>query len=152
HGDRTAVAGTKPVVLLFDRLDQRNSPAQQASVVLYKGRTLPSGALANINTDVNSEFPTVVTYPNVNEDAWTARALTESLWKQGVPKLSVLWMSDPDYSQHDSGPGSKKALRAIESCDHNLGVVLEALETKGARANTDVFVVSDHGFSTINHG
>src|SRR5262249_58669030 len=33
--------------------------------------------------------------------------------------------------------------------DENLAAVLTALEQRNARATTDVFVVSDHGFSTI---
>jgi arylsulfatase A-like enzyme len=41
------------------------------------------------------------------------------------------------------------ALAAIKSVDERLGTVLDALEKAGAREDTDVFVVSDHGFSTI---
>jgi arylsulfatase A-like enzyme len=40
-------------------------------------------------------------------------------------------------------------LAAIKSADENLSAMLSALDRKGARASTDVFVVSDHGFSTI---
>src|SRR4029453_13882380 len=38
---------------------------------------------------------------------------------------------------------------AIKSADENLAAVLAALDDHKARATTDVFVVSDHGFSTI---
>src|SRR4029077_2152403 len=41
------------------------------------------------------------------------------------------------------------ALAAIKSSDENLGRILSALDQKGLRESTDVFVVSDHGFSTI---
>ena len=40
-------------------------------------------------------------------------------------------------------------MAAIKSADENLGVVLSAVDKHNARATTDVFVVSDHGFSTI---
>jgi arylsulfatase A-like enzyme len=40
-------------------------------------------------------------------------------------------------------------MRAIESSDANLGNILAALGRRGLRGSTDVFVVSDHGFSTI---
>src|SRR5262249_14050685 len=65
---------------------------------------------------------------------------------------SVLWLSEPDAAQHRTAPGSKASLAAIKQSDQMLGIVLGALEKKGARAQTDVFVVSDHAFSTISHG
>src|SRR5262249_56578215 len=46
-------------------------------------------------------------------------------------------------------PGAPAALAAIKSADENLAAVLSALEGRKAQGTTDVFVVSDHGFSTI---
>jgi arylsulfatase A-like enzyme len=71
------------------------------------------------------------------------------LWKDGVPEFSLLWMSDPDFSQHNTAPGSPIALAALKSCDANLARMFAALDAKGVRDKTDVFVVSDHGFSTV---
>jgi predicted AlkP superfamily pyrophosphatase or phosphodiesterase len=85
-------------------------------------------------------------------DSWTTRALVRGLWRKGVPKYSLLWLSEPDSSQHDHGVGSEETLAALASSDNNLAQVLQALETKGVLEKTDVFVVSDHGFSTINRG
>src|SRR5207253_8320828 len=45
--------------------------------------------------------------------------------------------------------GSPEALAAIKTVDHDLAIVLGALEKKRVRDSTDIFVVSDHGFSTI---
>jgi predicted AlkP superfamily pyrophosphatase or phosphodiesterase len=83
-------------------------------------------------------------------DSWTTKALTRGLWKRGIPKYSLLWLSEPDASQHAAAVGSDEALAALESSDKNLAVVLKALEDKGILETTDVFVVSDHGFSTID--
>jgi arylsulfatase A-like enzyme len=58
-------------------------------------------------------------------------------------------LSEPDASQHHSGPGSPDALAAIRSCDARLATVLAELDRRGIRAETDIVVVSDHGFSTI---
>lgn len=148
-GFRTAVAGTKPVALLLDRAEERSSEAARASVDLFEGDATPAAALAPVLQAVGA-FPPVITFPNTAQDAWTTRALTEFLWKDSVPKYSVLWCSDPDYSQHDTAPGSEKVLGALKSDDDNLQRVLDALEAKGVRGKTDVFVVSDHGFSTIS--
>jgi len=58
-------------------------------------------------------------------------------------------MSQPDHSQHQTGPGSAQSLAAIRSDDANLARVIRALDAKRARDTTDIFVVSDHGFSTV---
>jgi len=77
------------------------------------------------------------------------KALTDLLWKDGMPGLSILWLGEPDLTQHESAPGAPAALGAIKSADKNLASVLSALDQRHARETTDVFVVSDHGFSTI---
>ena len=60
-------------------------------------------------------------------------------------------MSEPDDTQHKTAPGAPAALTAMKSSDENLGRVLAALDQHHARPTTDIFVVSDHGFSTIEH-
>ena len=66
-----------------------------------------------------------------------------------MPKFSLLWLSEPDYSQHETGPGSESSLAALKSSDSNLARVLAELDRRGLREKTDLFVASDHGFSTI---
>jgi predicted AlkP superfamily pyrophosphatase or phosphodiesterase len=85
-------------------------------------------------------------------DAWTTRALIHGLWRQGVPKYTLLWLSEPDASQHQSGVGSENAEAGLEQCDKNLALVLKALQNKGVLDRTDILVVSDHGFSTVDRG
>jgi hypothetical protein len=140
----TAVAGAKPVALLFDRAER--SDAKDGAVV-FAGRTLPP-ELADSLTNRYGPFP-AESAPKTARDDWTTLALVDSLWEDGVPDLSVLWMSEPDATQHATQPGSDRALQAIRNSDDNLARVLRALDEKGVRDSTDVLVVSDHGFSTI---
>ena len=85
-------------------------------------------------------------------DSWTTKALTRGLWRKTIPKYSLLWLSEPDAAQHAAGLGSEAAIAAMESSDKNLAAVLKTLEEKDAGENTDIFIVSDHGFSTIDRG
>jgi arylsulfatase A-like enzyme len=85
-------------------------------------------------------------------DAWTTRALVHGLWKDGVPKYSLLWLSEPDASQHESGVGSENADVGIGQSDQNLRLVIQALKDKGVFEKTDLLIVSDHGFSTVDRG
>jgi len=146
-GYRTAVAGTKQVALLQDYLQSRESEAAKHSAVCYVGKSLPAAAMDAIVAN-QGPYPVEVTFPNDKEDEWTAKALTENLWKEGLPAYSLLWLSEPDFSQHQTAPGSEMALNAIKSSDDRLATVLSAIDAKGARKETDVFIVSDHGFST----
>src|SRR5207244_3742858 len=96
-------------------------------------------------TDALGPFPS----GQLQRDTWTTKALTDVLWKDGVPALSILWLGEPDLTQHESAPGAPAALAAIKVSDENLASVLSALDRQKARETTDLFVVSDHGFSTI---
>ena len=160
-GGRTVIAAAKTVGLLLGRHVPRGSskPSESASplaegermkvrgsssVTLFAGKSLPGDALAPI-TDVLGPFPS----GHVQQDAWTTKAVTDFLLKDGVPTLSILWLGEPDLTQHESAPGAPAALTAIKSADENLAAVLSALDRQKARETTDLFVVSDHGFSTI---
>ncbi|CAN5440629.1 alkaline phosphatase family protein [soil metagenome] len=148
-GHWTAVAGSKPVTQFFDRARTRTSEAAKKSTVIYRGKVLPAEAAKRI-TDVVGPFPVRKTFPNESEDNWTTNALTNVLWQEEIPKFSVLWLSEPDLSEHETAPGAPTTLAAIKSSDQNLAKVLAALKTKNALTKTDILVVSDHGFSTVD--
>ncbi len=145
NGFKTAVAGTKPVALLHDRLDRA---ADFNSELIFEGRSLPTNALSQILRE-RGPFPKADA-TKIALDDWTTATLTENLWGKEMPRYSLLWLGEPDFSQHATGVGSGQSIAAIRSCDRNLGRVLQALEARGVREKTDVLVMSDHGFSTIS--
>jgi hypothetical protein len=101
---------------------------------------------------------------NVKQQQYFADAVTKvilpSFSADKKPFALVFWSRDPDGTQHyqgDSlnrltpginGPTSKAA---ITNADSNLKQILNYLNTNGLVANTDIFVIADHGFSTISH-
>jgi hypothetical protein len=142
-GGGTVIAAAKTVGLLLDRKAGTNSGAKR-NLTLFAGKSLPADLLFSISEKLGP-FPSA----HLQQDIWTTKALTDVLWKDGLPALSVLWLGEPDLTQHESAPGAPAALAAIKSADENLAAVLAALDQGNARGTTDVFVVSDHGFSTI---
>lgn len=150
-GGKTVVAGTKGVAMLWDRSWEGRTTDQPT---LYAGDTIPAavkdtlvGSYGPIPSSRDSRF-----FANEAQDHWTTRALIEKFWANGVPQLSVLWLSEPDFSQHGTGPGHKVAKAGLKSSDDCLGKVLAYLDTAKLRDVTDVIVTSDHGFSTVAQG
>src|SRR5438045_408948 len=141
-GGRTVIASAKTVGLLLDR--QADVETAKNCVTLFAGKSLPAEIIPSITATLGP-FPS----GHLQQDAWTTKALTDCFWKDGVPALSVLWLGEPDLTQHESAPGSPASIAAIKSSDENLAAMLAALDRQNARGTTDVFVVSDHGFSTI---
>lgn len=141
-GARSAIAAAKTVGLLLDR--HPNDTGADNSVTLFAGEALPRDA-RNAIAEKLGLFPSA----HPQNDSWTTKALINVLWKNGLPPFSILWLGEPDLTQHETTPGAPAAIAAIKSADENLGAVLSALDEQKARGTTDVFVVSDHGFSTI---
>ena len=78
------------------------------------------------------------------------RIFTEYVLPERQPAVSMLWLSEPDVSQHAHGVGSPEAVQAIGEADRHFGRLLAWLEERGLSSDTDVIVVSDHGYSTIS--
>ena len=144
-GISTVVAGAKGIALLHDRAIRG---ADASNITLFAGMSLPDGIARELISHQGT-FP--VEYArNPTRNDWTVQALIERLWRDDVPAFTLLWMNEPDSSQHKFGLGSPQALAALKNVDDNLGRVMAALQGKGILDGTDILLVSDHGFSTIS--
>ena len=76
-------------------------------------------------------------------DIATAYVLTER-----KPAVTFVWFSEPDKSQHAHGVGAEVSTRALREADEQFGRLLSWLNDNGP--DTDVIVISDHGYSTIS--
>jgi hypothetical protein len=64
-------------------------------------------------------------------------------------RVIVMWMHEPDASQHYYGLGSPQAYAALHKVDECVGRILAELDRRGIRDQFDIFFVSDHGHSTV---
>jgi arylsulfatase A-like enzyme len=64
----------------------------------------------------------------------------------------INWLTEPDHTQHNLGVGSPSAREALQHDDREIAGVLATLDELGLAATTDVFVVSDHGFTRNTAG
>ncbi len=145
RGMKTLVAGAKGVALLHDRSLRLESAK---NIDLFAGQSVPPG-VAQMITALHGPFP-AAEESTITRNDWTTDAVIDPLWKDGVPAFTLLWMNEPDATQHEHGPGSTNALAAIKNVDDNLAKILRALESKGVLEQTDILIVSDHGCSTIS--
>jgi len=80
--------------------------------------------------------------------AWTQRVLREYVLPELTPDVVINWLTEPDHSQHHLGVGSPASREALANDDREIARVLATLDDLSLTASTDVFVVSDHGFTT----
>lgn len=81
---------------------------------------------------------------------WATRALIDIHLKEPANQVMVLWLSEPDASQHDYGLGSPEAKEALQLVDHCVAEVLEAIDRFGMSEQIDLLLISDHGHSTVD--
>ena len=87
--------------------------------------------------------------PDEKRLAHAVRIMTEYVISERDPEVALFWCSEPDSSHHYAGVGSDLGNRSLAAADRHLGQLLEWLDKTGRAPDTDVMVVSDHGYSTI---
>ena len=66
------------------------------------------------------------------------------------PDLSVVWLRNPDSTEHDYGVGSPNYHAALRAQDELLGKLQDKLAELHMDQDTDLIVVSDHGHSNVS--
>ncbi|MFI5300090.1 MAG: alkaline phosphatase family protein [Polyangiales bacterium] len=75
----------------------------------------------------------------------------ELILKTKRPDFMLVYFTDLDTIQHGHGPFSAEAYATLEQIDRELGRVVQATVDAGTRDDTTFVIVSDHGFSPIDH-
>ncbi|WP_186646644.1 alkaline phosphatase family protein [Fluviispira vulneris] len=65
------------------------------------------------------------------------------------PDLSVLWLRNPDSTEHAYGPGSSAYYDALSANDKILGKLVTKLKELNLDKKTNIIIVSDHSHSNI---
>jgi arylsulfatase A-like enzyme len=151
-----------PVGVFID--ESTNHPANHDGSLTMS--TMLGGQFAtDVAKATGIDAPPETTAPNLTQQAYLLSATTQviipGLKKADKPFVMLYWSRDPDATQHNSressgtlnpGINSFDGRAAIRNADDNLRSILEALKKWGLAGNTDVFVIADHGFSTIARG
>ena len=154
-----------PITIILDEATgtDRGVPLTPATTAMLEAAGLrplppPRDQPAGTNTT-----PGVIA-ANVAHQQWFADAATKAILpafaRSSEPFVLVFWSGDPDDTQHAQGdslnqlaPGinGTTSRAAIQNADRNLKQILDYLDANHeVRDNTNVFVTSDHGFSTLS--
>ena len=68
------------------------------------------------------------------------------------PAVAILWLSDPDTTAHARGIGHPTSVLALRAVDAELGRLEDGLRAAGRLETFNIWVTSDHGFSTHTDG
>jgi arylsulfatase A-like enzyme len=82
-------------------------------------------------------------------NAYLMGVFLEYVLPQFEPDLSIVWLRNPDSTEHQFGPGSANYQDALRDQDGLLGKLQAKLVALGLRDSSDLIVVSDHGHSTV---
>jgi predicted AlkP superfamily pyrophosphatase or phosphodiesterase len=84
------------------------------------------------------------------ERSMTARFIKEVLFARDAP-LAILWLSEPDSTQHLTPLGSPRHLAALRAADANAARVIEGVARLRDKGD-DVLLIacSDHGHQTVS--
>lgn len=144
HDKRLAIAATSSpgAGILWNRLH----PHRVVNVNSDYGRA----DLASLREKLGSVPPPGPEH-RAERQMYAARAVTDLFLHDEDNQVIVLWMNEPDASQHFYGLGAPEVDDAMRACDQALRHVLDGLDRQGLRDQFDLFVISDHGHSTVRH-
>lgn len=83
---------------------------------------------------------------------WAVDRTIDAFLEVGLPEVqpdaAILWLTEPDHTAHKAGVGAPTTVAALAGVDAAFGRLISGLEAKGLGDQTNIFVTSDHGFST----
>ncbi|QIR37091.1 alkaline phosphatase family protein [Tolypothrix sp. PCC 7910] len=109
---------------------------------------------ADVNREILARFGAAPANKDTNKDGqyneavdWTQQVLKDYVIPELKPDVIFNWLTEPDNTQHQFGAGSPEGINTIRNDDRNIGLLLEKLKAIGLYDRTNIFVLSDHGFS-----
>jgi arylsulfatase A-like enzyme len=82
-------------------------------------------------------------------NAWMMQAYLDEVLPKHKPDISIVWLRNPDTTEHEYGVGSPEFHLALQAQDELLGKLQAKLRELGMAEDTDLVVVSDHGHSNV---
>ena len=92
--------------------------------------------------------PPPAAMPNRARNRYIVDAFLEVGLERVDPTVAILWLSDPDTTAHAHGIGHPTSVAALRAVDEELERIQAGLRSAGLLDRFNIWVTSDHGFST----
>ena len=86
--------------------------------------------------------------PNDSRNRYVVDAFFDVGLPQIDPTVTLMWLSDPDATAHAHGIGHPTTQTSLARLDAEIGRVLSRLDDAALLTDVNIWVTSDHGFST----
>jgi len=107
------------------------------------------GKLVTLKDGVTSDATAAAETTPAPANSWMMKVYLDVILPKHRPDLSVVWLRNPDTTQHLYGVGSPEFHLALKAQDELLGQLEARLQQLSMAQDTDIIVVSDHGHSNI---
>ncbi|WP_017460658.1 alkaline phosphatase family protein [Dyella ginsengisoli] len=121
----------------------------QLQLAADNGAPTAPGKLATLRDGVTSDATAGGETTPGPANAWMMQVYLDEVLPKHRPDISVVWLRNPDTTQHQYGVGSPEFHRALQAQDELLGRLQAKLRALGMADDTDLVVVSDHGHSNV---
>jgi hypothetical protein len=118
---------------------------ERVGTTIHLAFTWPESLLARLAERFGPPPPKRVPAQAAND--WLTQVLIEYVLPELAPDVVLMWLCEPDSTQHARGLGAPETLAVMQGNDARLGRVLAAVAASGVP--TTVIVASDHGHSTV---
>ena len=122
-----------------------NNPTVAGGAILHPQFTLPA-SLSDAMKALGPA-PTEKSAPS-GIDHYAVDALLKVGLPQVQPTVTVLWLSDLDTAAHDNGVGAPATVAVLRRVDGEIKRIEDGLRAANLFDSYDIWVTSDHGFST----
>jgi arylsulfatase A-like enzyme len=118
--------------------------------------TLSGGAILHyqyvLPPELAEEMKTVGPPPAENAPSALDRYAVDAFLKLGLPRVdpsvTIMWLSGLDATAHDRGMGAPETIAVLRHVDGEIKRVEDGLKAAGLYDGYNIWVTSDHGFST----
>ena len=86
--------------------------------------------------------------PNDRRNRYVVDAFFDIGLPQIDPTVTLMWLSDPDATAHAHGIGHPTTQTSLAMLDAEIGRILRRLDDAALLTDVNIWVTSDHGFST----
>ncbi len=125
-------------------------PAGELSLATNNGNPTGAGVTVYMQDGVTADPTDASGSPYSKANEYMMQVYLNEILPKDNPQLSVIWMRNPDTTEHAYGPGTADYLAALASNDKMLGQLQAKLKTLGLLNSTDIIIVSDHAHSHVS--